>query len=120
MKNKYTILGLILVCIGLAFLIVALSNPQLSFPWENWATYTIYGLYIAFTVLVFCMPRFKDPSLLACLLLGIQFAALACIIISIGLRAENNECNWFLPLGLALTAVANISNAIIQKKKKQE
>ena len=36
--------------------IYAVSHPEGSFPWSNWITYLIYGIYLAVTVLLFIAP----------------------------------------------------------------
>ena len=117
MKNKYTIAGIILAVLGIGFIIFAIKNPQLSFPWPNWVTYTLYVFYAMYVVFIFCMPKIKDASPALCLILAMQFIALGCIIISIGVRSENGGQNWYLPAGISLTCIANFLNVYLKKKK---
>lgn len=119
MKNKkpYYILGGILCLFAVVFVIVALTNPQLSFPWPNWVSYTMFALYVIYTVLVFLVPRFKGASLAACGILAIQFVALSLIVLSIGSHFTTGETNWYLPTGLGLTCFANLTHLAIMKKK---
>lgn len=64
MKNKkvFYVLGAVLSLIAGAFLCIALTNPQLSFPWPNWVSYIIYALYLVITVLVFCLPKLLNKK----------------------------------------------------------
>lgn len=118
MKNKsYYVWGGILCLIAVIFTAVAFTHPELSFPWPNWVSYTIYALYVIYTVLVFCMPKFRNPSLAACGTAAAQFIALALIVIYIGTRNTPNESTWYLTSGLALTCAANFTNLAIQKRK---
>lgn len=119
MKNNksYYILGGILCLIAGIFVTVAFAHPELSFPWPNWVSYTIYALYGIYTILVFCMPKFRNPSLAACGIAAAQFAALVLIAVYIGTRGTLNESSWYLTSGLALTCVANFANLALQKRK---
>lgn len=118
MNNKsYYILGGILCLIAVIFAAAALTHPELSFPWPNWVSYTIYALYLIYTVLVFSMPKFKNPSLAACGIAAVQFIALALIAIYIGTRSTPNESSWYLTSGLVLTCAANFTNLALQKRK---
>lgn len=121
MKNKklYYILGGVLCLLAAAFVAVALTHPELAFPWPNWVSYTIYALYGIYTVLIFCMPKFKGASLAACGIVAVQFIALALIAIYIGTRNTSSESSWYLTIGLALTCGANFANLAMQKKRKQ-
>lgn len=116
-KKPYYILGSVLGLFAAAFAIIALTHPGLSFPWPNWVSYTLYGLYAIYTVLVFLMPHFNGASFVTCGIVGIQFIALAFIILSIGRHFEANESNWYLPIGLGLTCVANFTFLALQKRK---
>ena len=122
MKNKklYYILGGVLCLLAAAFVAVALTHPELAFPWPNWVSYTMFALYGIYTVLVFCMPKFKGASLAACAILAVQFLALAFIVLSIGSHFSTGRTNWYLPIGLALTCAANFTNLALQKKKGAE
>lgn len=120
MKNKkpYYIFGGILCLLAAVFVGIALTHPELSFPWPNWVSYIMYGLYAVYTVLVFLMPRFKGASLAACAILALQFIALSFVALSIGLRVSTGEPNLYLPIGLALNCAALIICLVIHKKKK--
>ena len=119
MKNNkvYYVPGGFLCLLAVILAAVVFTHPELSFPWPNWVSYTIYAFYLIYTVLVFCMPKFKNPSLAACGIAAVQFAALAFIVIYIGTRNTPNESTWYLTLGLALTCTANFTNLAIQKRK---
>ena len=116
-KKPYYISGGILCLFATVFVIIAMTHPSLSFPWANWVSYTIFALYAIYTILVFLMPRFKGASFAACAVMGVQFIALAFIVLSIGRRFETNESNWYLPIGLGLTCAANFTLLALQKRK---
>ncbi len=118
MKNKYMILGIILSVLGVAFVTVALANPQMSFPWSNWVSYTLYGFYAIYTVLVFCMPKMKNPSIAGCGILAFQFVALGLIVISVGIRNTPDDYNWYLPAGLGISVLSQLVNLYVTKKRK--
>ena len=50
-KVSRGIAGFMLV-LAVVFFIYAVSHPEGSFPWSNWITYLIYGIYLAVTVLL--------------------------------------------------------------------
>lgn len=119
MKHKYTIFGMILAVAGLAFLVIALTNPQLSFPWPNWVSYTFYGFYVMYTVLIFCMPKLKNASVAGCIIIAFEFFALGLIILSISTRNTANDWNWYLPVGLCISALAQFANLYVVKRRKK-
>lgn len=41
----YRLISIVFVTAALLFILYALHNPQLSFPWSNFVTYTIYAVY---------------------------------------------------------------------------
>ena len=116
-KKPYYILGGILCLLAAVFVVIAMMHPEPSFPWANWVSYTIYVLYAIYTILVFLMPHFKGVSFATCGIVGIQLIALALIVLSIGRRFEVNESNWYLPIGLGLTCVANFTVLSLQKRR---
>lgn len=119
MKNKYTIAGILLSLLGIGFIAFALTNPQLSFPWPNWVSYTFYAFYVIYTILIFCMPKMKNADFGTCVILAVEFIALGFIVLSIGLRHNSGEGNWYLPAGLLLTSFASFANLYRTNKKKQ-
>ena len=54
-KVSRGIAGFMLV-LAVVFFIYAVSHPEGSFPWSNWITYLIFGIYLAVTVLLFIAP----------------------------------------------------------------
>jgi len=119
MKNRFTIMGLVLTAIGIVFIVFALANPQLSFPWPNGVTYAFYGFYVTYTILIFCMPRIKNASIATCVILAFEFVALGLIVLSIGVRKTPNDYNWYLPAGLFISALSNFANLYISKKRRK-
>ena len=47
--------GCLLVLVAILFLIFAFNHPEMSFPWNNNVTLTIYGIYAVFTIAMFVL-----------------------------------------------------------------
>lgn len=57
MTKKYSrITATIMLIIASIFIIIALNNPQASFPWSNTITYILYGLYVVIMIVLFIAP----------------------------------------------------------------
>ena len=55
-KSKlFLLLGNLLVIIAILFIAFALNHPEMSFPWPNTITYTLYGMYAITTITVFIL-----------------------------------------------------------------
>lgn len=121
MRKNYSffIFGAGLCLFAVAFIIFAVTHPELSFPWPNWVTYTIYVLYAIYTIMVFCMPRFKGASMITCFILAMELGALCCFAISIGLRKTSGQSNWYLPAGLIMVNIGNFTNVFVSRKNKK-
>lgn len=52
-KRVLRIVACAMLVIGMIFFIVALNNPQLSWPWSNTITYSIYVAYLIVMVVLF-------------------------------------------------------------------
>ena len=48
-----------MVGIAIIFVIFALWHPEMSFPWDNTITWTLYGTYVIVTVAFFIIPTKK-------------------------------------------------------------
>lgn len=122
MKNTklYYMIGGVLCLIAAVFAAAAVTHPELAFPWPNWVSYTMYALYGAYTILVFCMPKFKGASLAACGIIAIDFMGLELIMIYIGTRNTPHESVLYLMMGLAFTCISNFANIILQEKQRME
>ena len=55
-KKVSRIIGAIMLAAAVIFVIIALMNPQMSFPFSNAVTYCIYAVYAALTVLLLIAP----------------------------------------------------------------
>ena len=51
-SKSYLTASIILLLIAILFIVFALNNPQMSFPWSNSITYIIYAAY---TIITLCM-----------------------------------------------------------------
>lgn len=58
-KNVSRIIGLVMVIIAIAFVAFALNHPEMSFPWSNTITRTLYGAYAILTVVLLIAPTKK-------------------------------------------------------------
>ena len=61
-KKVSRVIACFMLVIGIAFVIVALNNPQLSWPWSNTISYIIYFTYIILTVILFVAPFKKKDK----------------------------------------------------------
>lgn len=52
-KRILRIVACTMFMIGVIVFIVALNNPQLSWPWSNAITYSIYAVYLIVMVVLF-------------------------------------------------------------------
>lgn len=55
-KKVSRIIGAIMLLLAIIFFIVAINNPQMSFPWDNSITYGIYGIYTTITIILLVAP----------------------------------------------------------------
>ncbi len=53
-------IAVIMLVIAGIFVVVALRNPQASFPWSNTITYAIYGVYLIAMTALFAAPFKKQ------------------------------------------------------------
>ena len=60
MKKKISrIIGSVMIAIAIAFVLFAFNHPEMSFPWSNTITYTLYSLYAIVTVVLLIAPTKK-------------------------------------------------------------
>ena len=55
-KKSSRIVAVIMLIIAIIFFVVALNNPQASFPWSNIITYILYGIYVIIMIILFIAP----------------------------------------------------------------
>ena len=55
-KKSSRIVAVIMLIIAIIFFVVALNNPQASFPWNNIITYILYGIYVIIMIILFIAP----------------------------------------------------------------
>ena len=58
-KSASRIVGLVMLIIAVAFIMFAVSHPEMSFPWNNTITWLLYGLYVLVTVVLLIAPKMK-------------------------------------------------------------
>ena len=59
MKKLSRIIATIMLVIALGFIVYAINHPELSWPWSNAVTFTIYGIYLLIMIILFIAP-FKN------------------------------------------------------------
>lgn len=59
MKKVSRIIATIMLVVALGFFIYAINHPELSWPWSNAITFTIYGIYLLIMIVLFIAP-FKN------------------------------------------------------------
>ena len=59
MKKISRIIATIMLVIALGFIVYAINHPELSWPWSNAVTFTIYGIYLLIMIILFIAP-FKN------------------------------------------------------------
>ena len=55
-RKMSRVIACLMLVIGIAFVVVALNNPQLSWPWSNTISWTIYLTYIILMIVLFIAP----------------------------------------------------------------
>ncbi len=58
-RNTSRIIAYVLLAFGIIFLVFTWNHPEISWPWENKVTYTIYGGYVAVMVAFFISANRK-------------------------------------------------------------
>lgn len=58
-KKLSSIIGAIMLIAAIAFVVFALGHPEMSFPWSNTITYTLYAVYSVIMLIFFVAP-FKE------------------------------------------------------------
>lgn len=55
-KKVSKIVGRIMLAAAVVFVAVALVHPEMSFPWSNTVTYSLYAVYLVATVVLLIAP----------------------------------------------------------------
>lgn len=55
-KRKSRIIGFIMLIVAVVFLFFAMQHPEMSFPWNNTVTYSLYIVYLVFMIIMFIAP----------------------------------------------------------------
>lgn len=55
-KRGSRIIACIMLVIGVIFFIIALNNPQFSWPWSNTISNCVYVVYLIVMVILFIAP----------------------------------------------------------------
>ncbi len=58
-KKVLRIISIFMFIGFIVFFIFAINNPQLSFPWSNTVSYTIYGVYLLTALILFIFSYMK-------------------------------------------------------------
>lgn len=55
-KKISRIIGAAMVLVAVAFIVFAVTHPEMSLPWSNTVTYALYGLYTVMTAILLIAP----------------------------------------------------------------
>ena len=119
MKKRFFIPACVLTAAAIGFVIYALGQPELSFPWSIQITHILCGLYVNVVVLLFVLAFWKKATRLNVLTLLLELGAVFFLVQSILTVFPEGESNWCLPLALGLNCVALFLNAA-QRRKQQK
>ncbi|MGN0999972.1 MAG: hypothetical protein ACI4PO_10505 [Faecousia sp.] len=121
MKKRFFIPFCVLSALAIGFAFFAMEHPEMSFPWENWVTGILYGLYADAVVLMFILAFGKKMKVLNILTLIFLLGAVFFLVQSILGLIPDGHANWCLPLAQGLTCIALFLNlAQIWKNKKDD
>ena len=59
MKITTKVIGLLMILVAIVFVLFALNHPEMSFPWSNTITFTLYGMYALVMVVLLIVPKKK-------------------------------------------------------------
>ena len=110
----------VLTAAAIGFVIYALGQPELSFPWSIQITHILYGLYVDVVILLFVLVFWKKATGLNILTLMLELGAVFFLVQSILTVFPEGKSNWYLPLALGLNCVALFLNAAQRRKQKRE
>ncbi|MDD6038985.1 MAG: hypothetical protein PUD20_09370 [bacterium] len=119
MKKIFFIPACVLTVSAVAFIVFALGHPELSFPWDIKYNGILYGSYAAVTVLLYVLAFTKtyEWSVKYLVVLIMELGAVFFIVLSVTQMSAECHSNGYLPLGLALNAVAICLNAKNRTRK---
>ena len=55
-KKISRIIGAAMVLVAVAFIVFAVTHPEISLPWSNTVTYALYGSYAVVTAVLLIAP----------------------------------------------------------------
>jgi len=113
-KNKFLYIFIGLVLFGICFIGYALTHPEASLNISLEAAYTIYILYIVYTIVMFIFYKKNFNFTYETLVLLSSFVSLVFIMMSI---FENDGNNIYIIIALGLTAITNFSSIYRRRKK---
>lgn len=121
MKKRFFIPACVLSAAAVGFVIFAMGHPELSFPWDNWVTGILYGLYADAVVLLFILAFCKKMTLLNILTIILLLGAVFFLVQSILNLFPVGHANWYLPLALGLNCIAvSLNMAQMRKNRKDD
>ena len=58
-SKKLITIAVIMTLLAIILIVIALSHPELSFPWSNTVTYILYVLYMAAMIVIYILGIIK-------------------------------------------------------------
>ena len=101
-------------------LTLAMGHPNMSFPWENWVTGIIYGVYADAVVLLFILAFGKKATGLNILTIIFELGAVFFLVQAILGLFPDGHANWCLPLALGLNCIALFLNLAQMRKNRKD
>lgn len=120
MKKRFFIPACVLSIAAIGFVIFAMGHPELSFPWDNWITGILYGLYADAVVLLFILAFCKKVTPLNILSIIFLLGAVFFLMQSILGLFPDWHANWYLPLALGLNCIAVSLNMAQMRKNRKD
>lgn len=120
MKKRFFIPACVLSALAIGFVIFAMGHPEGSFPWENWVTGILYGLYADAVVLLFILAFCEKPTFINILTIILELIAVFSLVQAILGMIPDGHTNWYLPLALGLNCVAMFLNLAQMRKNRKK
>lgn len=91
----------------------------MSFPWDNWVTGILYGLYADAVVLLVILAFARKVTFLNILTIIFLLGAVFFLVQSILGLVPDGHANGYLPLAQGLTCIALFLNLAQMRKNKK-
>ena len=109
----------VLMIAAIGFIFFAMGHPEMSFPWDNWVTGILYGLYADAVVLLIILAFCQKATGLNILTIIFELAAVFFLVQALLGLFPDGYANWCLPLALLFNCIGVFLNqAQVWKNRK--